>query len=717
AVHAEHYDAATFADKLHRALTGDGQGQFQARGRASAPHPARNRVLAPLLAVSIALAAVVAYWYVQSAGTANDEALADTAVSWPATIAIAPPKNLTGKADFDWLGSGLSNLISDDLARSRYVQMVSAVRWQNLTAAASAAGGDTADRAAVYATAREAGIRYVISGELLPGADGVMLSVRASDLRAGVDIAAQSHPNLRGDNLVSTARKIAVSISQALNLPREQALATLAADFAADDFAAYESYIAGLNFYNDFRFEDAANAMRAALTISPDFHMARFRLANIELSEGKFAEAEATLEQIPQDAALEPREAGYINALRHLASGELEQAEGTLTALLESYPYDLEARMLLAQTYRLQFKSEKAIAVLQALGEQEPENHHFWSTLGYLSALAGKDAQAEEAYERYAALAPSLPNPWSLLGDLSLKRGDSQAASTQFDRALAIDATFAPALLGRARTQVMLGSYEAAEQILSGIANDPEASPRYRVSAAFDQVALRQAVGDYDQVAPLFDPVAQVLENERSRRALALTEQGLAALRAGDAEAARTLLTAAVEAAPPEGVATRYLFARGLLEVDRREYESLRVTIDKIRSLALPEDDPDQTEAIAALQLEGLALLERGQPPAAVEKFRAAQALEGYQYRLVSTMLAVALEASGAGPQAMAAARTAMSEWPGFLASEPRLDLEIDRRRAADVGARVACTLPDRQARAMFVAALSRWRQKIPSDC
>ncbi|MEM1232296.1 MAG: toll/interleukin-1 receptor domain-containing protein, partial [Pseudomonadota bacterium] len=47
AVHAEHYDAATFADKLHRALTGDGQGQFQARGRASAPHPARNRVLAP----------------------------------------------------------------------------------------------------------------------------------------------------------------------------------------------------------------------------------------------------------------------------------------------------------------------------------------------------------------------------------------------------------------------------------------------------------------------------------------------------------------------------------------------------------------------------------------------------------------------------------------------------------------------------------------------
>lgn len=715
AVSAAHYEADEFISKLHRALTNARGGVSPLRARAVK----KSRTwVAPLL-ITLGIAGAIVGYQWQQADRSSSTAAVNAAINTeqrngePATIAIAPPINLTGDAQYDWLGNGLSNLISDELANSRHVQMVSQVRWENLVKASP----DGKGRAAIQAQAKAAGIRYVVSGELLRSPEGLLLSVRTSDLLAGVDVGAQTHDNLQPENLVSISRRIARSIQQSLNLPRERALATLAADFAADDFAAYEAYISGLTFYNDFAFAQAADSMRAALAISPDFHMARFRLANIEITESKLAEAQRTLEQIPPSAELEPRAQAYVDTLQQWLAGDLAAAEQTLTTLLETYPYDIEARLLLAQTYHRQFEDEQAIAILEALGEQEPENHHFWSTLGYLAMVAGDETRAKAAYEQYATLAPERPNPWSLLGSLSLQGNNPETAKGQFARALKIDSAFTPARLGSARAAAQLGDYPTAEALLEQIVNNVDDPPYLRISAAFDRAALRQARGDYSGVATVFDPIDDLLNNERSRFALAQSERGLAALRAGQFEEARTLLNTAVSSAPDEGAATRYLFARGQLEVELEEFESVAVTVAKIRALALPADDPDQTEAKAALQLEALALMKQGETTGAIAKLREASLLGGYQYRLVNSTLARAYELAGDTAQAIATAQIAMQEWPDFLSAEPRLDLEIDRRQAAETGRQAACSAQSESNAALFQQALQRWPSAAPSEC
>jgi hypothetical protein len=81
------------------------------------------------------------------------------------------------------------------------------------------------------------------------------------------------------------------------------------------------------------------------------------------------------------------------------------------------------------------------------------------------------------------------------------------------------------------------------------------------------------------------------------------------------------------------GVPTRYLFARGSLELGDRRFDDVRRTAAKILEGALPPGDPDRTEEKAAAYLTGMALLAEKKPDAALEELSRAVSLKGYEYR------------------------------------------------------------------------------------
>ena len=114
-------------------------------------------------------------------------------------------------------------------------------------------------------------------------------------------------------------------------------------------------------------------------------------------------------------------------------------------------------------------------------------------------------------------------------------------------------------------------------------------------------------------------------------------------------------------------------------------------TIEQIRTYALPPEDPDQTEDKAALYLEGKLLAAEEDWTGAIAKFEAARDTLGYAYRSVDLALGQALAADGQRKAALDSLARAVTERDQYMAGDPRLDLEYDRRQALGLATRLVC--------------------------
>lgn len=631
-------------------------------------------------------------WHGYFAAEVEPPRLTRPAPRLEAVIAVAPLRNLTGDPAIDWLGAGVANLVRDALAESRRLVVVSPTRWEALRRSASQPG----DELRAAAAAR---IDYVLSGEIMRAPEGLLIAVRISDIVNGIELNSDRIDRLTPQTLLGQADRLVLLTKRALNVPHTERVASFAADVSVDSVAAYESYLAGLGYFLRFDYRQAERALRSALELADDFHMARYRLAHVQAATGRTESALRTLAEIPRDAPLTPRERAYIEGAKALFARDAERAKGIYRRLLEEVPYDVEAQLLLAMAHDVAYEDRAALERLEKLLGQEPENDIVWSYLGETHLRLGQFEAAREALDRYLELEPDDPYGFTVLGQLDQLQGRYDAAAGHFARALALESGFERARLGLARTDALRGRWSAAEEGLWQLVRDPAATATIRIDAAFDLGSVLLAGGRVAESVRPLQHVEQLVEEEQVREAMALAVRGLAAARQGDVATAERLVARAIAASP--GVPTRYLFARGQLALLRDDVRRARATAAEIRRHALPPEDPDRTEERAALYLEGMAALRSGAPQDAVARLGRAVSLEGHQYALYRLGLAQAALAAGDREQALLHARAAAVEREG---ADIRLDLEPERLRARLLEAQILAASGD----ASRAAALAR---------
>ena len=174
----------------------------------------------------------------------------------------------------DWYGEGIARLITDNLAQSRHLQVVSLSRMQLLRKA-------NADPASLSKAAADGGIGFLVTGEILPGSGGMTLSTRVSETRDGRDVASRRIDGLAKDALIRATDQVAMAVKKGLSIPTNEGVDAYTADFASRNPAAYESYIAGLQAFVDYKYPEAEKAFLQALKTAPDYTMARYRLSHI----------------------------------------------------------------------------------------------------------------------------------------------------------------------------------------------------------------------------------------------------------------------------------------------------------------------------------------------------------------------------------------------------------------------------------------------------
>lgn len=629
-------------------------------------------------------------------------------------IAVAPLRNLSGDPANDWLGEGVANLVRDGLTESKQLIVVSPTRWN---AVLRVAGASARDSVAVTTAAARAGIDYVVTGEFLPTPEGLILTARLTDVHRGIELGAHRVAGLTPRTLLAEAARVVVLTKQTLGVAYAENVESFAADFAVDNMAAYEAYLAGVAYFMRFDYGAAERSLRAALELAPQFYMASYRLAHVQAASGDTQAALATLAAIPADARLTRRERLYIDGVRALFMRDGSRAKAIFSAALREFPYDLESQYMLALAYDVSFEDEAAIAQFQRMLRQEPQNERVWTFLGETYLRMGDYAHAHEALDHYLSLRPDDPHGLTILGQLEQFEGDHEPAIAHFRQALGLVPGFAPARLSLAQAEAIAGQWDDADARLAALAADAEAPEVYRIDAAFALNGLRLARGRFAASIEPLERLMPEISRERVREPMALTQQGRALAERGHYRDAEALIARAIRGS--KGPATRYLFARGQLAAMQADVPGVRAAAAAIRAQRITGTDDGarlarEDAARAAAYLDGIALLAGGAPAAAVDQFAMVTQMPGYQYAIYGLGQARAYLAAGRAADALPIARAAAA-WrePG----DARLDLELDRMHALLLEAEILAAMRQPAAAAACARAfLGHWVTKDPSQ-
>ncbi|MDX1555196.1 MAG: tetratricopeptide repeat protein, partial [Xanthomonadales bacterium] len=617
-------------------------------------------------------------------------------------VAVRAIRNVTGDPDLDWYSEGLANLVRDNLSQSRFLRVVSPPKWSAITAGAT-------DENEIATRAEEEGIGFILSGEMLMTPEGITVSSRLTDTAGGVQLSSRQVQGLTSETLLTASGPLATQVKQGLNVPRAEQVDIFAADFATSNLSAYESYIAGLQFFLKFEYEKAEQAFRAALELAPDFAIARYRMAYIQAVTGRTEQAISNMERALEAEPLADRERQYIEAALALFQRDYDLAAQKFEALLETYPFEIEAREMLAQAYWGQYRHEEAIREMELLAAEEPQNQVIWSWLGWYRLAMGDFEGAQPALERFAQLAPEDANSHVLLGDSLRYQGDFQAARAKYLHALEIDDDMPEVAHSLATIEFLEGRFEVAEARFRDIAESESLSIRWRLDALFPLVSLLAAQGNFQEAVALLQAFNEMLEEEQIRLAMATSMEALFQLEMGHIAAARELAESAIGLSP--GVPTRYLFARGLIELRAEEFDQLEATAEEISSHALPADNPDRTEEMAAAYLRGMAAIAQQDFAVAREMLDKSLALEGYAYTLYALGLARVMSHQGEHQAALELIAKAARPDP----ADARIDLEPERVQSLLLTAEIhRAAGEDQKAKAAAKDFLHRFDQADP---
>lgn len=622
-------------------------------------------------------------------------------------IAVNAPQNLVGQSDSDWLGDGVATMIRSTLAESSHVIVLSQSRWIAMTAGLSS-------QAELLEVAQNIGVDYIIDGNFLETPDGIVLTTRIEDVENGIEIQSSTSTAKDISGVIASVPELGVRIKRALNIPHKENVGMFEADFAIENIEAYEAYIAGLAYWIDFEYGAAEEAFDAALTVAPDYHIARFRLAQVYESTGRSELALSTLGNIPADANLSQRLRLYVEGAKayFVAERDPKKAIEIYSQLVELYPYEMEAGTNLAEAYWLDFQDAAMLEQFRRLTSIHPHDPASWKALGERLLEYGEFDEANVALKRYTALQPDDAYAYTLFGQLAMLQGNLSAAVENHEHALSLRPGFVVATIGMARSRYLLGEVRASLTLWQSVIDNVDMAAKYRIDVVFDAAGVLRGQGQFEESLKPITDTLNIIEEEGLRLPMALSQLGSTHYEVGNTERAQNFINESIRIA--QAPITRYLFAQGMLLLRRDELDGVTSVVQQIRSIIENSGDTDPDGEKAANYLAGLVALRQGELSTAESYLNAAVDLPGYQYAIYTTGLAMLYRATGDLERASELAGKASTE-RDLIYGDLRLDLELDRARAQLLYAEILAEqgASDR-AREEAQKFLDRWQSAAP---
>jgi len=324
-------------------------------------------------------------------------------------LAIATFSNNTGDASLDWMGQGLPEMLTTELAGLPGLQVISTHRLNDLLDMAGRGKAEMSETPTATELAKWAGAGIVVGGSLFGSRDNYRLDVQAYDTSTGQVLAAAK---AEGTNILAMVPDLSDQLERGLKLATSGKEGATGLSTASQE--AFQQYTGAMERYSNLDYASAVPLFEQAVKIDPDFALAQMRLGMSLYLEGRHQEAMERLHRAAQDEARLPaREADLLDILLALFDSDNREAA---TALVDSYsseyPEDLEAKVWMARALAdVDGDRIDALRMLRKVLAQESHNLQAAAAMAEHLAALGRPDEARALLEDYRHRSPDAAGP------------------------------------------------------------------------------------------------------------------------------------------------------------------------------------------------------------------------------------------------------------------------------------------------------------------
>ena len=477
----------------------------------------RRALWAGAVALGLALIAVL-FWQFASSFRGRFSAL-----SAPKSLAVIEIENLSQDPSLNWLGNGLVDLVTTDLAQAKGLDVISTERVRSLIQR-EVKPGERLPPGEAQRVAREAHADIFVSGAVLKVGQGIYLHLRIQDTVTGKVILAEKEEGDSPQAVFSMADRATARIISQL-LPASTPLQPNAAASLTSNLDALHAYEQAVSYQGRLLMDQAAMSFRQATEFDPEFAMAYYRLfATLNLNRTDVLGARRAINraaELAQTRPLTEQQRTMIRSAQLFVDGRNEEGIQLLETAAQQFPKEVQLWFALGLNLHKAGKTQEATAAFEKVLEIDPKYAPTYNILGYDYAFQGDLTRALTAIDKYATLLPlNDPNPIDTRGDIYAISGKFDEALEQYKKNIALN----PSLFGRmSEVKVALaylheGKYGLAEKVARSSYDKSSGIDRALVTSVLGDIAVGQgrldrAVGRYEEAARLNlkgSPVAEL---------------------------------------------------------------------------------------------------------------------------------------------------------------------------------------------------------------
>ncbi len=411
------------------------------------------------------------------------------AIAQDNSLAIMYFENMTDPEDGDKTGQMVTALLITDLSESEYVRVLSRQRLYDILALLGKQDQKVIDRSVASEVAREAGVRWILTGTVIQVEPGIILTSEISNAETGEIQATQRVAGEPGEDLFVLIDRLSIEIRNDMALP-EEAMAEAdrdIADVTTHSQEAYRYYLEGIDLTEKLYSDEAVTSFRKAIEHDSTFAMAYYFLSTQSVGEERDYFRNRALEYSVNASKVERY---YIEAYDAYCAYDFEEAMRRAKRVLDIEPDHKLTHYTAGTIYNQMIGDhEKAIYHLKRTLEIDPLFEPAYNQLAYAYHSIGDHDSSLWAINRYIDLAPDEANPYDSRGDLYAYAGRLDKALESYRKADEIKPGFSILKIGH--MHLLKGRYARAESC-------------YMVKASGDDRWDRSTARTYVAIIPMY---------------------------------------------------------------------------------------------------------------------------------------------------------------------------------------------------------------------
>jgi tetratricopeptide (TPR) repeat protein len=404
--------------------------------------------------------------------------------------------------------------------------------------------------------------------------------------------------------------------------------------------AALENFLKGRSLAENLQGQEAIAYYQKAVEEDSNFAMAYLNLSFVVPSaKGFFANYNKALELVD---GVSDGERLILKATEAGVNGDPMKQQELLQELIELYPKDERAHVLLGTFYYGLQEWEKAVDQFQAAKAINPDFAPLYNMLGYSNREMKNYSEAESAFKKYIELIPNDPNPYDSYAELLLKLGRFDESIQQYKKALEVNPNFVASHVGIATNLNYMNKHQEARdqlvQLYNKARNDGERRTALLAMAVsyVDEGKLDEALSELYRRYVFAEKISDnaAMSADHNLIGNIYLEMGDAGNALSHYQQARDLIVEnEFDEQVKEQAQEGFLFNSARVDLLKNDVNSAKEKYDELLGKAKEKNDP--TRLRTAHQLGGMIALAEADYDRAIEELQQANLQSAYNlYRL-----------------------------------------------------------------------------------